>query len=136
MKRSVSSPAMFGNSMGTMKKSRSSTNLCALAAPVDAMPPHEMVQTAAVTPPSAASKLAHHMQLYTLLKAPIHQVDMCLVDAKIPDVNLYDEKIVNNENIREFALCIATPPDVEVCEYPSTLQALFTSRARRTQEEL
>lgn len=132
MKRSVSSPAMCGNSTGLMMKSRSSTNLCALAAPVDTMPPHEMVQTvASAQPPSAASKLAHHMQLYTLLKAPIHQVDMCLLDAKLSDVDLNDKKAVHSEKIHDFALCVATPPDVEVCEYPPTLQALFTSRVRR-----
>lgn len=133
MKRSVSCPSMVGNPSGVMKKSRSNTNLCALSMDVTPSPQIEMVQHA----PSQAAlggRFMRHIQLHTLLKAPIHQVDMCLADANLDPSVLESTTISNNQSLREFALCIATPPEPELCEYPPTLQAWLTSRMRRDQE--
>ena len=116
MKRSVSCPSLTGYPTSTMNKSRSSINLSAQALPMDISP-----------------AIVQHVQLNGILRAPIHQFDMCLVEAELTSSQILGSpSSPSMGKLREFALCIATPPDApEPVELPSTLESLMVSRGRR-----
>lgn len=122
MKRSVSCPSLTGYPSTTaMSKSRSSINLCAQALPVD------------MSPGVVVDNVVQHVQLNGILRAPIHQFDMCLVEAELTSSQILTSRSSSSMGkLREFALCIATPPDApEPIEVPSTLESWMISRGRR-----
>ena len=107
MRRSSSSPSLHNISLAqqqpNMKSSRSFTNLQALPTYIE--PPPLIVET------------WKHVQAHSMLRAPAHVVDMCMMDVYGKPVDL--TAVINtpkNEKVQRLAFCIATPPEVETVE--------------------
>lgn len=115
MRRSASSPSMHNASLvqqpsSMMKSSRSSMNL-------QALPPY-------VEPPPLVADMWKHVQIHSVLKAPSHVVDMCMMDVYGKPVQLETVLHTHNEKIQSLAYCIATPPEVEGPE-PQELEPII-----------
>ena len=121
MRRSTSSPSLpsLQQSQSMMKCSRSSTNLQALPNYID--------------PPPIIQEAWKHVQMHSMLKAPSHIVDMCVMDIYGKPMDLSMMMGTHNEKVQRLAYCIATPPEVEAPE-PQELEP-FVARLRSSRRE-
>lgn len=102
MKRSASAPSLNTlASTGKMKNVRSSACLQALAIP-DIPPTIEVRQQ---------SNLWTLFQLHSMLKAPSHVIDTCVLDVFGKPVSLDVVVDHKDRNLQSLAYCIATPPE-------------------------
>lgn len=137
MKRSSSAPSLLNcPSQGTLccssisssfKTVRSSTCLHAL-------PP---VNNPVVEVRTYENNITwRHFQIQSMLKAPSHTIDSCMLDVYGKPIDLTYVVEGNDPHTQEFAYCLATPPECPECHEVSDSSPEFMVRslARGEQE--